>query len=161
MKALSTYFPELSLICSNTAACTAKGISRTNNNGITYFICKCKGRVNISYYITFNDRLICTLHKLLKAISVLALLNGGNGCTDNIDIIFIKYTLVIQLTAKIKACLAAHTCNNTVWSFLSDYLFYKINGKRLNVGIVCHTNISHNCSRVGVNKYYLNSLLLK
>ena len=141
----------------NTAAASAKGISRTKYNRITDGIGKCKSILYCCNNLRCCNRLTDFFHGIFKFLTVLSLLNGLSCSSDQSYIMLLQETLFIQLHSQIQACLSAKSRKYTVRFLLQDQLLYHLYCKRLNVNAVSNVFVSHNSCRVGVQKNNLKA----
>ena len=152
---------KLVFIVGNSAAASAKSVSRTKNNRIANGIGKCKTILHRGNNLGSCNRLADFLHGILKFLTIFSFLNGLGCSTDQSYIMFFQEAFLIQLHGKVQTCLTAQGRKNAVWLLFQDQLLYHFYGKRLNVNTVCNIFICHDCSRIGVQKNNLQTFFLQ
>ena len=152
---------KLVFIVGNSAAASAKGVSRTKNNRIANGIGKCKTILHRGNNLGSCNRLADFLHGIFEFLTILSFLNGLGCSTDQSYIMFFQEAFLIQLHGKVQTCLTAQGRKNAVWLLFQDQLLYHFYGKRLNVNTVCNIFICHDCSRIGVQKNNLQTFFFQ
>ena len=148
-------------VVGNTAAASAKGVSRTENDRITDGSGKCDTIFYGCYDLGSCDRLANLFHGVLEFLTVLCLLDGLCSGTDQAHIVFLEEPFFFQFHCKVQTGLSSKSRKNAVRFLLEDELFYNFYSKRLDVNFVRDIFVCHNGCRVGVQKNYFHAFFLE
>ena len=141
----------------NTAAGTAQGICRTNDNRQADFLGKCYRIFYAVDYLGGDDRLMDLFHGVLEHLTVFRLVNGGRVGAQQLDVVFVQEAACHQIHGNIQAGLSAQCRQDGVRTFLFDDFLYTGNGHRFNINLICHCLVGHDGCRIGVNQHNLQT----
>ena len=160
MQPLRQNFLELLLRLGDAAARAAERIRRADDYRVADFFGKSDAVLQICNDFTRRNRLICTLHQLLEAVTILALFYRCNARADDAHIILVQNPAVIELAGEVQSRLSAHSGNNAVRALALDYLLDILDRERLDIGFRRNPAVGHNRRRVGVHEHGFYALLL-
>ena len=146
-----TVFKDLSqliFIVGNTAAASAKSISRTENNRVSDGLCKGNTILNCCNHLGSCNRLADFFHGILKFLTVLRLFDRFCSSTDQAHIVFLEKAFFFQLHCKVQTSLTSQCRKHAVRFFFQDQLLYHLYSQRLNVHTVSNIFICHDGCRV-------------
>ena len=161
VEALDDNLNEFFLILCNAAAGTAHGVGRTHDYRVADPIGKGHSRGNILHNGAFRDRLPQLLHGLFEKLAVLGLLNGLEGRTQKLHIVFLQHALFSQLHSQVQACLSPQGSQQAIRFLLGDDFLQEVHRQRLNIDPVSNMGISHDGSRVGVYQHHFQPFFLQ
>ena len=101
------------------------------------------------------------LHTVLKALSVLCFTDGLRTGTKQLDTILFQCSIFMQCHSQIQTGLSTQGRQDGIRTFLLNHLCDRMDVQWLNIDMVCNILVRHDGSRVGVDQYNLNSLLLQ
>ena len=148
-------------VVGNTAAASAKGVSRTENDRITDGSGKCDTIFYGCYDLGSCDRLANLFHGVLEFLTILSLLDGLGCGSDQTYIMLLEESLFFKFHCKVQTCLSSKCRKDAVRFLLEDELFYNFYSKRLDVNFVRDIFVCHNGCRVGVQKNYFHAFFLE
>ena len=143
------------LIVNQTAAGATHCVSRTKNHRIIQLIRNVKGFLHTIGNLTSRHLNTKLIHGMLKFNTVFTTLNGIHLYTDNLHIIFVQNTGLVQLRTQIKTGLSAKIRQKGIRTFLRNNLFKTFHIQRLNIRYIRCLRVRHNRCRVGIDQYNL------
>ncbi len=152
---------QLFLIIYKTAAGTAHGVGRTEDDRITEFIgdrkCFFHGIGDLRAGHLNAER----VHGILELDPVFTALNGVHLNTDDLDIVFIKNAFFGKLCCKIEAGLSAEIGKKGIGTFFCDDLLQTFYIQGLDIRNVGSFGIGHDGCGIGIDKNDFISELAK
>ena len=96
-KTVACDFSHLFLVVNDTAACSAKGESRSDNYRVSDFLCKFQSVVNAVNNLRWDTRLVDGLHCVFEHLSVLCLVDCFRLCAQKLNAVLISKSLFCKL----------------------------------------------------------------
>ncbi len=160
-KATVTDLPQHSLVVGNAAAGAAKGIGRADNHRIANAACKGKGGLHVMNHGGGDARLMNGLHGVLKALSILRLVNGIGGGSQQTHTVLVQRAVLIKIHGKVQAHLPSQRWQHGVRPLLFDDLLQGEHIQWFNVDVVGDVLVGHDGGGVGIDQNHLHALLLQ
>ena len=161
LQALAHDGDELLVGVSDAAAGAAEGKARAQYAGIAHALGDSLGVGHAVGIARARDLQANLGHGLVKELSVLAALDGGQVAADHLDAVLVERTVLCQLDGDVQTGLAAQRGQQRVRAFFLDYTLDKLGGDRLNIGAVGQARVGHDGRRVGVDQDDLKAILLE
>ena len=139
-------------VMSDTAACTAEGKGRTDDDRVADLIGEFDSRRDIFKDIAFRYRLVDVLHGFLEEFAVFRFFNSRQVRTQELDVIFFQDAGIGQLDSHVQADLAAEGSQQAIRPFFFDDFCNVIEGNRFDIDAVGNVFIRHNRRRVAVDE---------
>ncbi len=108
-----------------------------------------------------RHRLADLLHGFLEHETVLGLLNGQGGGTDEPHIVALQEAGLIQCHSEVQTGLSAQCRQYGIRLFLLDELLHHLYGQGLDIYMVGNVLICHDGGRIGIQQNHLYALLLQ
>ena len=161
LQALTHDGDELLVGVRDTAAGTAEGKARAQHAGITHALGDGLGVFHAVGIARARDLQTDLGHGLVKELTVLAALNGGQVATDHLDAVLVERAVLCQLNSGVEAGLTAQRGQQRVRMLFLDHALDKLGGDGLDVGAVGKARVGHDGRRVGVDQDDLKAILLE
>ena len=100
-------------------------------------------------------------HHALELFAVLAELDGRDVRADELHVVLLQHTVLVQRDGGVQCGLAAQGGQDGVRAFLGDDLLHHLGGDGLDVGGVGELGVRHDGGRVGVHQDDAEALLLE
>ena len=148
-------------VADDTAAGTAEGKGRTDDDRITDLSREFERGIHIVDDCGGNDRLADLQHGILEHLAVLRLVDGVGSCAQQLDAVLFQKAFLGELHGERQTCLTAQRGQQAVGTLLADDALDGFERQRLDVDLVRHGVVGHDRRRVGVDQNDLQSLLLE
>ena len=146
---------------SDAAAGATEGKARAQYTGIAYALGDSLGVGHAVGIARARDLQADLGHGLVKELTVLAALDGGQVAADHLDAVLVERAVFRQLDGGVQTGLAAQCGQQRVRALFLDYALDKLGGDGLDIGAVGKTRVGHNGRRVGVDQDDLKAILLE
>ena len=146
---------ELFLVVHKTAAGAAHGVSRTENYRVAELVGNRKGLVNAVRNLASRHLDAELVHCILKLDSVLTALDGIHLHADNLHVVFVQNTCLVEFCAEVQSGLSAEVRQQRIRALLCDDTLKAIHIQRLDVRHVRHFRVGHDRRRIRVYKHNL------
>ena len=161
VQALNNDGDELFLVLRNAAARTAHGIGRADDDRVADRVGKVHSSVDILDNQALRDRLTELLHRLLKALAILRLLDGIERRTEELHTVLRQDPLLCKLNGKVQSRLSAERSEKAIRLLLGNNLRQEFHRQRLDVNTVGDIGVRHDGSRVAVDEDDLQPVFLQ
>ena len=148
-------------VVGDTAAAAAQRVGRAQDNRVANLLRELDTVLHIFHHERGSHWLADLLHGSLELQTVLRLLNGLGGGSDEAHVVPLQEAVLLQLHGQVQGRLSAQGGKDAVRLLLQDELLYHFHCQRLNVDAVRDILVRHDGGRVGIEKDNLQSLLLQ
>ena len=152
---------EFFLILSNAAARTSHGIGRANDDRVADRVGKIHSCVDILDNQALGDWLPEFLHCLLKALTILRLLDGIERRAEELHTVLRQDALLRKLNGKVQPRLSAERGEKAIRLFLGNNLRQKLHRQRLDVNTVGDIGVRHDGGGIAVDEDNLQPVFLQ
>ena len=152
---------ELFFAVDDTAAGTAQGIRRSDDQRITDFAGELPRSLDSFDNITDRNRLVDFLHRLFEQFAVFGFLNRLQRSAQQFYVIFFQGTPFRQLNGQIQADLAAQCGEESIRPLFGDDFFQIFRQQWLHIDPVGDIGVGHDRCRVGVDQHDLHTFFLQ
>ena len=152
---------EFFLILSNAAARTSHGIGRANDDRVADRVGKIHSCVDILDNQALGDRLPEFLHRLLKALAILRLLDGIKRRTEELHTVLRQDPLLRKLNGKVQPRLSAERGEKPIRLLLGNNLRQELHRQRLDVNTVGDIGVRHDGGGIAVDEDDLQPVFLQ
>ena len=147
-------FNQFCFVVCEAAACAAQCECRTQNNGVTDFVCS----FNTFFYGVCDhgrdNGFADGFTHFLEQLTVFRSFDTVDGCTQQFYLTFFQNAFFRQLHSQIQTCLTADTGQDGIRSFITQDFCDIFQCQGFHVHFVCDGCVCHDGSRVGVYQYY-------
>ena len=143
------------------AAGAAEGKARAKHAGIAHALGDGLGVCHAVGIARARDLQADLGHGLVKELTVLAALNGGQVTADHLDAVLVERAVLCKLNGSVEASLTTQRGQQCVRMLFLDHALDKLGGDGLDIGAVGKTRVGHDGSRVGVDQDDLKAILLE
>ena len=161
VQALNNDGNEVFLVLRNAAARTPHGIGRADDDRVADRVGKVHSSVDILDNQALRDRLTELLHRLLKALAILRLLDGIERRTEELHTVLRQDPLLCKLNGKVQSRLSAERGEKAIRLLLGNNLRQEFHRQRLDVNTVGDIGVCHDGSRVAVDEDDLQPVFLQ
>ena len=161
LKTSRTHRAELFLVIYKTAAGAAHRVCRAKNYRVAELVGDRKSLVHAVRNLASCHLDTELVHCILKFDTVLAALDRVDLHADNLHIVFVQNTGLIELSAEVQAGLTAEVRQQRVRALLRDDALQSLYVERLNIGNIRCLRVGHDRRRVRVHQNDLVTELAK
>ena len=134
---------------------------RTNDHRIADLIRECQRRLQIIHNLRRNAGFADRKHRILEHLPVFRLINGIRTSAQKTHAMAFQKTFLRQLHGQGQASLSTQRRQNAVRLLLLDDPLHGFQCQRLNIDMIRHGLIRHNCCGIRVNENDFQALLLQ
>ena len=146
---------QLFLVIDQTAAGAAHGVCRTQNDRIIQLLGDGQSLIHGVGHLAAGHLDAQLVHGLLELDAVLAALDGIDLHADDLHIVLVQHTGVVQLSAQVQTGLAAQVGQQGIGALLGNDLLQTLHIQRLNIGNISSLGVSHDGGGIGVDQHDL------